>query len=153
MRPLNYAIDLDGCLATWERSEGYEQPAGGWVDGAQDALRAILSDPDTGTVVVHTCRATWPAGGGWQAVAEFLWSGGFRVAIVTEDDDEAGTLWTLVEPPDGGQPDAPTIGIWLGRGKPIAHVYIDDRTVQFTLELGWERTVVVAKQVALGLAA
>lgn len=148
-RKLNYAIDLDGCLAEWAPSDGFYAACGAWVEDAQEALRELLADRDTGTVLVHTCRATWPAGGGWHAVAEFLWSGGFRVAIVTEDEPDgtdSKTIWTLV---DSALPDGPTIGIWLGRGKPVAHVYIDDRVVRFDKKVGWRRTIVNAKAVAL----
>lgn len=127
-----YAVDLDGTLAEWDqewRPAGVENKPGAWLEGAQSAVARMLFDGCT--VIVHTCRATWEAGGGTVAVAEFLRAGGFvPVNIVGHEMD--GTHSDDLRPSEG------EVGVWVGVGKPIATYYIDDRGVPFDPALGWE---------------
>lgn len=103
---MNIAIDLDGTLTSWERGPSHQgNGIGPWLPGAREAIRAML---DAGHhVIVHTCRATWEAGGSYAGVRHFLDSHGF------ED-----------------------VEVWHDVGKPIAHVYIDDRAIPFQGEWG-----------------
>lgn len=81
---MNVAVDLDGTLAHWKRGHEYgadELGVGGWIDGAREAVERLLVSGHR--VVVHSCRCTWVAGGGLEAVMEFVRSGGFEpVAVV-----------------------------------------------------------------------
>lgn len=45
------------------------------------------------------------------------------------------------------------VGVWVGRGKPIAHWYVDDRGVPFDTELlGWSRALEMLEVVGVELA-
>lgn len=149
-RALGVAFDLDGTLASWDRSKGFPAGCGEWLPGAAEAVAWCR---ERGVkVLFHTCRCTWQDGGGWMAVAQFAYEGGFAPWLVTLD--EAGgqrELWTrctydrgLLDPwgldrparnPRTHQPMVPedvrAVGIWLGRGKPLADVYVDDRGMHF----------------------
>lgn len=149
------AIDLDGTLAEWESARA-EDPAanrvvGQWVEGAQDALWKLREAGHV--VVVHTCRATWTAGGGLKAVATFLRSGGFvPFAVEYQDGDRDHFVeeWRWIMPdgdidvsvcePNPSLGDVRNVGIWFGRGKPVAHHYIDDRALRF---LSWPSMLLV----------
>lgn len=109
---MNLAIDLDGTLADWGDNHA---ACGEWQEGAKEALRGLLDGGDK--VIVHSCRATWAAGGGRQEIARFLGSGGFR-PVFSDVFAWADTL-------DPGE-----VGIWVGEGKPVAHWYIDDRAIE-----------------------
>lgn len=98
---MNIAIDLDGTLTSWERGPSSQRnEIGPWLPGAQEALHALLAAGHT--VIVHTCRATWEAGGGYAGVRGFFDRAGF-----------------------------PEVRVWRGVGKPQAHAYIDDRAIPF----------------------
>jgi hypothetical protein len=161
---VNLAVDLDGVLAVWKKPDGYhemgdEDPrwrfgVGEWVEGARDALRQLMEGGHR--VVVHTCRATWPDGGEWPAVADFLESGGFSLALVDTDDSQMVRWEPLVRGAGGweraraGEADG-LVGIWIGRGKPIAHVYLDDRALLFDAEAGgWPRVLGVIRELEEG---
>lgn len=127
-----YAVDLDGTLAVWDqvwRPAGVKNKPGEWLEGAQSAIARMLFD--WCTVIVHTCRATWEAGGGTDAVDEFIRSGGF-VPVHIVGQEMSGTHADDLQPQNG------EVGVWVGVGKPIATYYIDDRGVNFDPELGWE---------------
>lgn len=130
---MNFAIDMDGVLARWDWSLPMEQGAGEWMDGARDGVAALREHGHK--VVVHTCRATWEAGGGMKAVADFLRDGRFvPFAVVGMAESEE---WRAVTPEGWVEPvptyvatsERSSVGIWFGRGKPIAHFYVDDRSV------------------------
>jgi hypothetical protein len=95
------------------------------MPGAREALLEAL---DAGAeVLVHSCRTGWLNGGGVGAIEEFLRSGGFEPCLV-DTEDRGGNqvqVWSGAE--DGGR----RVGIWVGRGKPIAQAYVDDRAVPF----------------------
>ena len=124
---MTVAIDLDGTIASWGH-EGYH--VGEWIEGAQDALRTLLGEGHR--LIIHTCRVTWPAGGEWKAVADFLRTGGFVPALVVTEDDQR-QKWVYVDEDfaDSLDNNAQVIGIWLGKGKPIADAYVDDRGIRF----------------------
>lgn len=150
------AIDLDGTLAHWVSVEGnvasgnepfrVEMPVGEWIPGAAFAVRRLREAGHR--VILHTCRATWAAGGDTRACGAFLRSGGFVPFVVSSSELERGERWRLMR--DDGvverQPymqdvaceDVKAVGIWLGVGKPIAHVYVDDRAAVFSLDDGWD---------------
>lgn len=166
----NLVIDLDGTLARW-RTGGDEIQVGEWEDGARDALeRLLLSDH---RVTVASCRATWPEGGGVEAVLAFVRSGGFEavpVVGVSEfpvppghkrqnepepfrlvECDADGCTHGLV----GGDPcprcnsmgvlaKPGEVGVWVGRGKPLAHWYIDDRALVYGPEIGADWPMILA---------
>lgn len=122
---MNVAVDLDGTLAHWRgrwHVDGERSVVGDWIDGAQEALRTLLERGDR--VVVHTCRTTWEEGGSTGAVVAFLESGGFRTRLVYGREMRATH--------DTSDDLLPTeVGVWVGVGKPIAHLYVDDRAVLF----------------------
>lgn len=97
------AIDLDGTLTSWEKGIS-DQPnsIGEWLPGAKDALDFFLAAGFD--IIIHTCRATWAAGGGYQGVRSFFESEGY-----TE----------------------PRVRVWHDLGKPVAQWYIDDRAIEF----------------------
>ena len=97
------AIDLDGTLTSWEKGPS-DQPnsIGEWLPGAKEALDFLLSAGFD--IVIHTCRATWEAGGGYAGVRAFFDAEGY-----TE----------------------PRVVVWHDVGKPIAQWYIDDRAISF----------------------
>jgi hypothetical protein len=169
---LNLAIDLDGTLAEWGSDHAR---CGEWIPGAQDALRQLREQGHK--IVVHTCRATWDAGGGIAEVARFLQSGGFVACAVSMALDEHGNQqedWRLID--DAGRVtnqdflpatfeakgiDAPpyplkvplqqvpeAIGIWSGQGKPIVHYYVDDRAITF--RDNWETTLALIFATEIG---
>lgn len=158
---LNLVIDLDGTLAEWETGTGDDGGGpgggfgvGGWIEGqrpgepgAKEMLTSFLEEGHE--VVVHSCRATWADGGGWQAIAKFLYHGGFAPYLVNEHDQwervvciphrsngpqlPQGAPWIGVDElafPPGMK--MPKVGIWTGIGKPRGHYYIDDRAIEFT---------------------
>ena len=95
------------------------------MPGAQEALHAVL---DAGAeVLVHSCRTGWGDGGGVGAVVEFVRAGGFEPCLVDTRDDGPSQVQVWAEPEGPGR----RVGIWVGRGKPIAQAYIDDRAVRF----------------------
>jgi hypothetical protein len=128
---VNFAVDLDGTLAAWGEDH---KLVGTWLNGAQEAVRSLLEDGHR--VVVHTCRATWDGGGGLEAVAEFVRSGGFVPYLVMNWTD-GDTHWLNLDRPshshavEAESVDPLGVGIWRGTGKPIAHFYIDDRAIRF----------------------
>ena len=99
------AIDLDGTLTSWERGDSaQENSIGEWIPGAKEALDSFL---DLGfKIMVHTCRATWEAGGSYAGVRKFL--------------------------DDAGYTESRGVFVWHEIGKPVARFYIDDRAIQFT---------------------
>ena len=106
------AIDLDGTLTRWERGDSAQANGiGEWIPGAKEALDTFLQIGFK--IVVHTCRATWEAGGSYAGVRAFL--------------DEAGYT------EDRG------VSVWHEVGKPIAQFYIDDRAIPFTGS--WDRAL------------
>jgi hypothetical protein len=137
---LNIAVDLDGTIAEWS---GTGTDVGEWIEGARDALVSLRTSGHA--VIVHSCRATWDAGGSWMGIARFLKTGEFTPYAVTARDLGEGqiTIWQRIYERDGvlsfgleppvtdRQLDTMSIGIWVGRGKPIAHAYIDDRAVAY----------------------
>jgi hypothetical protein len=130
---LNFAVDLDGTLAEWDEDHFV---CGTWKPGAQEALRTILTVPTPGEnrVIVHSCRATWAAGGGTRAVEQFILNGGFVPILVDQANQE-----TWVSAREVGDVIELRVGIWVGRGKPIAHWYVDDRAIEF--KGNWETTL------------
>jgi hypothetical protein len=114
------AVDLDNTLA-----EGGDEGVGPWKPGAVEALHEVLDAG--GEVLVHTCRTGWGNGGGVAAVEEFLRSGGFAPCLVDTADRGGSQVQVWAEPGEPGR----RVGIWVGRGKPIAQAYIDDRAVAF----------------------
>jgi hypothetical protein len=114
------AVDLDNTL-----SEGGAEGVGAWLPGAQEALHQAL---EAGAeVLVHTCRTGWLNGGGVAAVEEFLRSGGFAPCLVDTEDRGGNQVQVWAEAKGPGR----RVGIWVGRGKPIAQAYVDDRGVAF----------------------
>lgn len=107
---MKIAIDLDGTLCQWKRGPGHGYEIGEWIPGAQDALHLLLASGHK--IYIHTCRATWLEGGGYEGVREFFDRHGFH---------------------------APQVEIWNSIGKPIAAVYIDDRAVTFRGD--WNETI------------
>jgi hydroxymethylpyrimidine pyrophosphatase-like HAD family hydrolase len=107
---VNVAIDLDGTLAEWS---GDARQCGEWIPGAKEALRELIAQGHR--PIIHTCRAHWEYGGGYEEIERFLDAAGF-VSVL---------LWTREAPMRG------TVGIWMGEGKPIASAYVDDRAVFF----------------------
>lgn len=107
---MNIAIDLDNTLLTW-RGDGSE--CGDWLPGAKIAVNALLEE-GVG-VIVHTCRTTWEAGGGVDSVLKVLRDAGFEPELCEES-------WSW----PGGK-----LGVWIGKGKPVAMAYVDDRAVRF----------------------
>lgn len=145
------ALDLDGTVAHWE---GNGLTAGGWRDGGEKFVRALLAIPHDRwptQVIVHSCRATWKAGGGWQSIAEFLAVGGFEpwlVETLSLDDDALREVWvplkrgeeSWVRVPElgGGFLGSLSVGIWHALGKPVASAYVDDRGVRAGDGVPWE---------------
>lgn len=182
---MNVAIDLDGTLAHWRRPDDYatraeDDPAwsfgvGEWIDGAQDAVIRLVAGGNR--VVVHTCRATWDAGGGTPAVVEFVRAGGFEPLLVVGQEMKGlvlpetdpvtvvnGEFNTLAGAQGIGcvfdegaeRPERLAIklniGVWVGVGKPIAHAYVDDRGVTFDPEAGWPTTLMMLEHLGFTLA-
>jgi hypothetical protein len=140
---MSLAIDLDGTLANWLSDHAQ---MGDWKPGARDAVQRLRDDGHK--IIVHSCRSTWDAGGGVAAIARFLRAGGFipfAVSVGPRQNEE----WRFVSP--GGHIkraaetdgvvgiDVRAIGIWVGKGKPIAHYYIDDRAIRF--KGNWQETL------------
>lgn len=90
------AIDWDDTLVDHETQE--------WLEGAQEALRALLKSGFT--VWIHSCRANYQAG--QELVVSKLLASGFERWIRSGD-----------------------LELWLGEGKPLAAIYIDDRALRF----------------------
>lgn len=112
------AIDLDGTLTSWERGDSSQANGiGDWIPGAKDALDTFLKMGFR--IMVHTCRATWEAGGSYAGVRKFLDDAGY-----TEDRG---------------------VFVWHEVGKPIARFYIDDRAIQFTGHWGRAMTDVAVR--------
>lgn len=117
--PMAIAIDLDGTLIAW--GEDHHVP-GPWLPGALEALKVLIAagcEP-----IVHSCRVTWLIGGGLSGVIELLTDAGFSPYLVSVDADG---LQIQTDVPESGL----LVGIWVGKGKPIADFYIDDRALTF----------------------
>lgn len=143
------AIDLDGTLVEWNHADGTK--LGPWIEGAEDALRALTA-AGIG-VIVHSCRATWIGGGGSSIIADALRDAGFQpnlVKMVTrpgttnQDYDWQPVVYGSEAGPT--IPEGPPVGVWIGEGKPIAWAYIDDRGVHFET---WSQTMRILNEVLL----
>lgn len=105
--PITIVYDYDDTLVGYKRFE----PAGDWLDGAQESLRDWLGRGYA--VSVASCRVNW--GDGRHEIDEKLREAGFRPVFYTEADEL-----------QGGE-----LGIYIGRGKPLGYAYVDDRGVAF----------------------
>jgi hypothetical protein len=142
------AIDADGTIFEWGH-EGHL--LGGWIEDAEGSLRELLADDSAGhpvEILVHSCRATWELGGGWQALADGLAAVGFRVYLDLGRDGDERVVQMVKGEADG---EGPAVGIWMGRGKPIASAYVDDRAVPLIPELGGWKTAMPRVRELAGL--
>lgn len=96
-------IDWDDTLVSYKRFGDLENP-GTWLDGAPEALRALLKSGRQ--VVIHSCRANWDQG---------------RETIYTKLLEAGLERWIR----------SGDLDIWLGEGKPLGLVYVDDRGFRF----------------------
>jgi hypothetical protein len=143
---VNIAFDLDGTLAEWGHLPGR---VGDWLPGAEKGITEMLRGGHR--LLVHTCRATWAEGGGTMEVARFLLVAGFAPKLVlgreqAPDPNHPGAVTF-----DQLRPELGEVGIWVGVGKPIAHLYVDDRGLRFDQLVGW--TPEFVQQVLLAAAA
>lgn len=100
MKPV-ICIDLDGVLASWGQGTFHE--IGPPIIGAVDFTRALS---DIGDVVIYTCRCTEEL---YRPEKAHLLANRVREWL-----DRHGFCYA---------------DVWVGQGKPIAHVYIDDRAI------------------------
>jgi len=117
-----FAIDLDGTLIAW--GEDHRVP-GPWLPGAKEALQALVLGGHE--VIVHSCRVTWPPGGGLDGVVALLAKAGFAPYLV-EVSPESGLH---IRHAAASSAPRPALGVWVGQGKPVADLYIDDRALAF----------------------
>ena len=112
------AVDLDGPLFklywTDENMDDYDNEMfGSPVRGAADAMRELRAAGHT--IIIHTCRTNEELN-----------------PYKTEDELHANVVNALTEA--GIEFDE----IWTSMGKPIAHIYIDDRAKKFH---SWQQTL------------
>jgi len=122
---MRLAIDLDGTILEfdWDKWEKHGQNY--WdkpKEGAIEALKRLKEDGHY--IVIHTCR-------------------------VVTDVNPGYTLKELVENVKKilERYDIPYDEIWTGRGKPIAHIYIDDRGYRLS---DWGRAMEFIKEINKG---
>lgn len=140
------ALDMDGTLFEWGADH---LRVGAPMPGAFEAIRQFQAWGLD--VIVHSCRATWEAGGGTNEVARAMIGLGFQVAEMSyelsPDGNQRPCLIVLTPDLIGMDviPDyyeRPVVFIWTGVGKPIASWYVDDRAVTFSPEIGGWAAVV-----------
>lgn len=143
---MNFAIDLDGTIAEWADDH---KVCGEWLPGAKEAIETLLDEGHA--ITIHTCRATWTDSDGADGVARFLLKGGFRPFLdygINEKEHAPGhhppqlslvlsdeVVQEIIEfDEQRSSPSAPLriVGMWVGQGKPVAHVYVDDRAYSFS---------------------
>lgn len=95
------AVDLDATLAQYDGWKG-EDHIGDPIPGAQEFVKALM---EIGDVVIHTTRVRTKTG-------------------ATELAKDRINGWLAIHKfPDD-------VTVWIGRGKPIASAYIDDRAIE-----------------------
>jgi hypothetical protein len=106
--PYTVAIDLDGTILDWEKGEPYRlEKFGPLMRGARVAMESMFNAGHR--IIIHTCRVNPEVNDG--------------VEIEMARDTIADALQKHM---------LPYHEIWIGAGKPVADLYIDDRAVRFT---------------------
>lgn len=135
--PTTLVVDYDDTLVGYRRFG-----AGGvWLPGAADGLRTLLGEGYA--VTVASCRVTWGPEGLTQIVEKLEAEEFTPMLVVSEVDSAIVGKHPLLSPALLAKcptvrlsPPAGMLGVWIGCGKPVGSLYVDDRGVEFTND--WE---------------